>query len=277
MQGSAGVNHGSNRLRAGKISKLARNIIAYFVVELIMPIGALVYTKCLKFGIVGNFLKTIQDMYASVSFTVKFEDKLTDTFDTSVGVKQGCILSPMFFNIYLSDLPKIFDQSCDPVQLNDSPLSCLMYADDLIILSESAQGLQCALDKLQIYCNKWKLLVNIDKSNVMIFNKSGHLFNNLTFKYGNHVLKTANEYCYLGIIFTPSGSFTKAICRLKDKALKAYFKVRDNLISNSSKCSFKLFQTLIQPILCYGCEVWAPYLLKSLNNCNFLSVCDKAS
>ena len=43
MQGSAGVNHGSNRLRAEKIkNKLARNIIAYFVMELIMPIGALV-------------------------------------------------------------------------------------------------------------------------------------------------------------------------------------------------------------------------------------------
>ena len=42
MQGSAGVNHRSNRLRAEKINKLERNIIAYFVIELIMPIGALV-------------------------------------------------------------------------------------------------------------------------------------------------------------------------------------------------------------------------------------------
>ena len=81
----------------------------------------------------------------------------------------------------------------------------------------------------------------------------------------------------IGIIFTPSGSFTKAICRLKDKALKAYFKVRDNLINNSSHCSFKLFRTLIQPILCYGCEVWAPYLLKKVNDCNFLNICDKLS
>jgi hypothetical protein len=69
--------------------------------------------------------------------------------------------------------------------------------------------------------------------------------------------------------------YTKAICRLKDKALKAYFKIRDNLISNSGHCSFKLFQTLIQPILGYGCEVWAPYILKKVNDQNFLNICDK--
>ena len=82
-----------------------------------------------------------------------------------------------------------------------------------------------------------------------------------------------NEYCYLGIIFTPSGSFTKAILRLKDKANKAYFKIRSNLFG-SHKCSMKLFNSLIQPILNYGCEIWAPFLLKKLNDANFANICD---
>lgn len=236
--------------------------------------NALLY-KLTQIGIGGQFLKTICSMYSSVSFAVKCNDKLTDSFNTSVGVKQGCVLSPIFFNIFLSDLPEIFDAECDPVNLNNASLSCLMYADDLIILSESASGLQCALDKLNSYCNKWKLLVNIDKSNVMIFNKSGHIINNYKFIYDNCEIKITNEYCYLGIIFVPSGSFTKAMCRLKDKALKAYFKIRENLFCDSSKCSFKLFHSLIHPILSYGCEVWAPYLLAKLNDSNFLPICDK--
>ena len=93
-----------------------------------------------------------------------------------------------------------------------------MYADDLIILSESASGLQCALDKLQSYCMKWKLLVNIDKSNVMIFNKRGRIIDKYRFTYDNFEIKITNEYCYLGIIFVPSSSFSKAISRLKEKA-----------------------------------------------------------
>ena len=63
--------------------------------------------------------------------------------------------------------------------------------------------------------------------------------------------------------------------RLKDKALKAYFKIRDNLFHSSFKCSMQLFTSLIQPILCYGCEVWAPLLFKNLNDSNFLTLCDK--
>ena len=149
-----------------------------------------------------------------------------------------------------------------------------MYADDLIIISKSAKGLQCALNNLYSYCKRWKL-VNIDKSNVMIFNKSGRILDNFSFHYGNVMLKIVNEYCYLGIIFTPSGSFQKAMVRLKCKASKAYFKIRDNLYNNSSKCSFKLFESLIQPILSYGSEVWAPYLVRNLNDRNFTTLCDK--
>ena len=88
-------------------------------------------------------------------------------------------------------------------------------------------------------------------------------------------INVTNEYCYLGIIFVPSGSFTKAMNRLKEKALEAYFKIRHNLFDNSTKCGFKLFQTLVQPIIGYGCEVWSPFLLNKLNNSNFLSLCDK--
>jgi len=236
--------------------------------------SALLY-KLIQAGIGGHFINIIRNMYSLVSFTIKCDGKLTDIFNTSVGVKQGCILSPMFFNIFISDIPTIFDDSCDPVLLDNSPLSCLMYADDLVILSKSAQGLQNALDKLHNYCLKWKLLVNIKKSNVMIFNKSGHLIEKFKFIYGNNELKATKEYCYLGIIFTPSGSFQSAMVKLKDKALKAYFKIRENLYSNSYKCSSTLFRSLVQPIISYGSEVWAPYLFKNLNSTNFVNICDK--
>ena len=48
-----------------------------------------------------------------------------------------------------------------------------MYADDLIIMSEKASGLQSALDKLNTYCDKWDLDINVEKTKIMIFNKSG--------------------------------------------------------------------------------------------------------
>ena len=62
---------------------------------------------------------------------------------------------------------------CDPVILDNRKLHCLMYADDLVLLSQSALGLHNSLGKLKEYCLKWKLTVNIGKTKIMIFNKCG--------------------------------------------------------------------------------------------------------
>ena len=231
--------------------------------------NALLY-KLVHVGVKGKLVSIIHDMYSSVLFSVKYKNKLTAPLSSNVGVKQGCVLSPLFFNIFLHDLPSIFDDSCDPVILDTVTLSCLMYADDLVIMSQSAVGLQNALNKLNSYCLKWKLTVNVTKTKIMIFNKSGRVLSNHSFTFGDNNLIICNEYNYLGIVFTPSGTFTKAINLLYEKACKAFFKIRENLYNSSSSCCMKLFLSLIRPILCYGCEVWSPFLIKNLKPGKFI-------
>jgi hypothetical protein len=55
---------------------------------------------------------------------------------------QGCILSPTLFSLYINDLIDNFGPDCEPLELNRKLISCLLYADDIILLSESAKGLQ---------------------------------------------------------------------------------------------------------------------------------------
>jgi hypothetical protein len=61
-------------------------------------------------------------------------------FASKVGVKQGYILSPTLFSIYLNDMVKIFDVTCDQTLIDNNIIYCLMYADDVILISESANG-----------------------------------------------------------------------------------------------------------------------------------------
>ena len=110
-----------------------------------------------------KFHKVIRDMYRSSYSAVKIDNEYTDFFELNRGVKQGDSLSPTLFNCYINDLHNIFDDSCDPLKLDMSNISSLSFADDLVILSKSHQGLQNALKKLESYCYKWQLTVNTKK------------------------------------------------------------------------------------------------------------------
>ena len=59
---------------------------------------------------------------------------------------------------------------------------------DLILMSESATGLQNCLHRLDDYCNKWQLVVNINKAKIMIFGKSGRVGKKLKFFFNSQVL-----------------------------------------------------------------------------------------
>ena len=99
-------------------------------------------------------------MYKAPDLKIKIQGCLTNRIYTNICVKQGCMLSPTLFNISINDLPEIFDKSCEPPLLQAMPINSLLYADDLILLSQTQKGLQTSLNKLEEYCKKWKLEIN---------------------------------------------------------------------------------------------------------------------
>ena len=92
----------------------------------------------------------------------------------------------------------------------------LMYADDLVLMSASTEGLQKCLDDLHIYCKMWKLKVNTDKTKILIFNKSCKLIKKHHFVFESKALEIVKEFKYLGIIIKASGIFTKGISELSN-------------------------------------------------------------
>lgn len=149
--------------------------------------------------------------------------------------------------------------------LGNRLINCLLYADDVVLLSESAGGLQACIDRLQGYCEEIGLTVNTAKSKVMIFNKGGRHVHHC-FKLNGYTLDIAKEYRYLGILFTPSGSFTRAKELLYKKSLKSYFKLKKALSAiNNLKLGIRLFDHTISPILTYGSEVLGAFKSTTCN------------
>ena len=137
-----------------------------------------------------------------------------------------------------------------------------MYADDLLILSETEQGLICSLHKLKRYSDKWGLTISEEKTKITIFNKTGK-FEKLTSKMDNLAIKSCSEYNYLGTTFQTSNTFRKVRIELVKKARKSMFAFLKHVnIQNGAqpKTIMKLFNSLVTPILLYNSEIWGAYV-----------------
>ena len=87
---------------------------------------------------------------------------ISNPFETYLGTRQGCYLSPTIFNMYLNYLCQVLRmRNCDPVKMGDKNLNSLMYADDIILFSNTKEGLQKSLNTCHQYFKTWKLQVNI--------------------------------------------------------------------------------------------------------------------
>ena len=216
--------------------------------------------KLHRFGIRGKTFKVIESMYRNDQTCVRLGNKRTSFFDVNCGVKQGCILSPNLFNVFLSDLPAQFqDEDSRPAKLNDRSIGSLFWADDIVIISETKEGLQHSLERLQEYCDSNKLKVNVGKTKCMIFNKGGRSFQKDQLFFKEKPIEITRSFSYLGFLLTPSFSIKDLLNDLYKRALKAYYKMKTclgELFRKNVALTLKLFDSLVKPILLYGVDVW---------------------
>ena len=194
-----------------------------------------------------------------------------------VGVRQGENLSPLLFAIFLNDahnylgshysglqyLDTLLTEHSSGIEIIDSYrrllllLLLLLYADDTVIMAESAQELQRALDGMHQYREDWNLKINISKTKVLVFSR-GKIRNLPSIMFGNNKLEVVFYYVYLGCTFNYNGTFIKAIKRLYGVASRAMFSIlsKSRSLHLDMDTQLHLFNSMVVPIMMYGSEVW---------------------
>ncbi len=227
----------------------------------------LIFKLLSQYKIGGKFYGIMKNMYDNAKFCVKLPGGITKSFKLEKGIKQGNTLSPYLFNLYLNDINQILTrQECGSPSLGEHEVKCLLYADDLLILSEMAQGLQNELNKLNIYCKTCRLKLNIKKTKVVIFSNRRKV-EGQNFTFGPEKIAIVDSYTYLGITFTKNGNLKEAVTTLCDKAKKGMFSLCSSMytgITISLSLPIKICVSTIRPILAYGCEVWSAEFPKLL-------------
>ena len=217
--------------------------------------------KLLRIGIKGNFFGVIESMYQDCESCIRTQGMLSNFFKCETGVRQGDVMSPNLFNIYVNDLPEIFNKDTDSPKLGNHFINCLMYADDLVLLSLSADGLQKKLIKLNQYCQKWDLEINISKTKLMVMSIKKDKCQNEKLTIGGIQLEWVEVYKYLGVEVHSNGDLLAASKNLCARGWKAVFKMQSAFkgLDVNPLMRIRLFNILVRPIITYGSEVWGAF------------------
>ena len=220
------------------------------------------FSKLNSLNIDGNFLEIIKNLYCKSNCPIKIQNKTTNFFNCFRGVRQGCPISPILFNIYLNDLTYELDK-CNPSPLglpNGKFISCLMYADDIIVFAPSPEALQKLLDCVNIFCDKCN--INPDKSKCITFSTKNKRNKKDFLTISTTQLENVTECTCLGLDINAAGSFQNSLDMLSEKANRAKFDLNNKakLKQIPVKTALRLFDAVVLPILTYGSEAWALHL-----------------
>ena len=164
-------------------------------------------------GISGKLIKTLRQIYASSKFAIKTShNRMSGAIPSHSGVLQDCQLSPLLFIIFINDIIEFLqDEDCCAPLVAGQPIHALLFADDVVLCSQTIDGLQHLLDRLKSYCAKWNLEVNKEKTKIVVFKKGTKAAKAERWNYSQYNLETVREFKYLGITFSSNGLWKKHI------------------------------------------------------------------
>jgi hypothetical protein len=219
-------------------------------------------------GIGGKMFDAVKSLYTDVRCAVRVNGMLTSLFPVSSGVKQGCLLSPTLFGIYVNDLASAINELNCGIQIDDRNVSILLYADDIVLLASSEDKLQRMLNKVHDWCTKWRLSINQSKTKVVHFRPKDHARSTTVFRCGEDMIEFASTYKYLGLWFDEHLDFKFAVSELAKSASRALGSLCSKFIKTGGMAFHvftQLYASLVQPILTYGCPLWGMYEHKVIN------------
>lgn len=106
-----------------------------------------------------GLIRKIREVYEDTKVVIKTEEGLTGAFRTGKEVRQGCVMSPLLFNLYVADLDKYMEKrGIRGVKLNDERIWSLAYADDIIVLANNRVALMDMMNTLNRFLKDRKLI-----------------------------------------------------------------------------------------------------------------------
>lgn len=209
-------------------------------------------------------IRIISNLYFNQVASVRIGGELSDEMEIQRGVRQGCILSPLLFNLYSEEIiQKALKETSIGIKVNGAPINNIRYADDTLIIAESIEELQVLMDKVVDSSEESGLTLNIKKTKFMTIAKSQQR-ERLWIR--GEIVQKVDRYTYLGTVITENNDCKQEIKSRIGKARSTFDNMRKILCSNdlSLQLKVRMLRCYVFSVLLYGMEAWT--LKKDISN-----------
>jgi hypothetical protein len=219
--------------------------------------------KLKQYGIHGRMHEALSSLYAGCESTIRLGGVLghTEFFPIETGVRQGCILSPLLYSLFINGAAVELKGKLSACGVPVGPharLTLLLYADDIVLLSESEAGVSQLMAALHAYSVLWRFEINHAKCGLMCFRWAGSRLPTSHIRLGGQLVAWVPTYKYLGIELHCGVAFKQYRKRALLSAQRAA-----NAVSGMGMYSGKLgvplgvqvYKAMVRPLLEYCAEV----------------------
>ena len=235
-----------------------------------------------KYGCPEKFTTMIESLHTGMMVNVRNGGEVSDTFAITNGVKQGCVLAPTLFSIFLSAmLEEAFKDMGDGIYIQSRQnadlftvahfraktkttnilVRELLFADDSALIAHSAEEIQRIVDGFANASSKFGLKINIKKTEVM-FQPNSTMTMEEDINVDETTLTHVKEFTYLGSIIENDGYIEAELQKRMSKASMSFGRLRERLWNNhnvSIRVKGKIYRAIILSTLLYGAETWTVY------------------
>jgi hypothetical protein len=228
-----------------------------------------------EYNIDNQLIEVIKSLYDEATSAVLLNGNAGDFFPRTVGVRQGCPLSPVLFNIFLekimqkaltpmhSSVNDCFadeagetDTSLSSVSIGGRPLCNLRFADDIDLLGSSEEELQQLTRRLEETAAEYGMEISSEKSKILVNSTKPRPSTNI--QMNGQTLEEVDQFKYLGSTQTKDGTSVKEVKIRLAQAHSAMARLailwKNKAISFPTK--IVLYRSLVLSVLLYGCESW---------------------